>query len=195
MKCEPTVSSQYRNPLNFTEQAVKAARKALKRLDKVRAQLIETLAKEDIIEGKESEISLTLVPKQMKNFESALLDDLSMPRAAASLFALIKAAEGEFKKADDLDMAGLQAINGALSEMDKVFGVFYQVPLSDVEEQEQKDALVVPKQVLELVEQRTLAKDAKDWDLADSLRQRITELGFKVKDVKGGDPIVSRLES
>jgi cysteinyl-tRNA synthetase len=82
-----------------------------------------------------------------------------------------------------------------MTEMDKVFGVFYQVPLSDEEEQEQKDALIVPEDVLDLVGQRTVAKDAKEWDLADSLRQRITELGFKVKDVKDGEPIVSRLES
>jgi cysteinyl-tRNA synthetase len=190
------VSSQYRNPLNFTEQAVKAAQKALKRLDKVRALLIETLSKEGgVVEG-ESNIASTLVPTQMKNFELALLDDLSMPRAAASLFALIKAAEAEFKNdSDKLDIVGLHAINEAMTEMDKVFGVFYQVPLSDEEEQEQKDALIVPEDVLDLVGQRTVAKDAKDWDLADSLRQRITELGFKVKDVKDGEPIVSRLES
>jgi cysteinyl-tRNA synthetase len=47
---------------------------------------------------------------------------------------------------------------------------------------------------MELVDQRSSAKDAKDWELADSLRARITELGFAVKDVKGGDPIVSRLD-
>jgi hypothetical protein len=34
------------------------------------------------------------------------------------------------------------------------------------------------------------AKDnAKKRELADSLQARITELGFAVKDVKGGEPI------
>ena len=46
---------------------------------------------------------------------------------------------------------------------------------------------------MDLVVQRTVAKDAKDWELADSLRAKITELGFAVKDVKGGDPIVSKV--
>jgi cysteinyl-tRNA synthetase len=52
----------------------------------------------------------------------------------------------------------------------------------------------VPDDVMELVGQRTAAKDAKDWELADSLRARITELGFAVKDVKGGEPIISPIE-
>ena len=52
----------------------------------------------------------------------------------------------------------------------------------------------VPTEVMELVSQRTAAKEAKDWELADSLRARITELGFAIKDVKGGEPIVSRVE-
>lgn len=191
------VSSQYRNPLNFTDQATKAAQKALQRIDKVREQLGAAIvsSKDGAAEG-DSEIATTVVPNEMKNFEAALLDDLSMPRAAACLFALIKAAESEFKKDDGVwDICGLQAIDKALLEMDKVFGVFYQVPMSEEEEQEQADALIVPDEVMDLVGQRTVAKDAQDWDLADSLRKRITELGFKVKDVKGGEPIVSRLEA
>ena len=54
-------------------------------------------------------------------------------------------------------------------------------------------SMEIPENVLELVKSRSAAKDAKDWELADSLRSRITELGFVVKDVKGGDPIISRL--
>jgi cysteinyl-tRNA synthetase len=45
---------------------------------------------------------------------------------------------------------------------------------------------------MELVIQRSKAKEAKDFELADSLRAKIAELGFTVKDVKGGDSVVSR---
>ena len=46
---------------------------------------------------------------------------------------------------------------------------------------------------MDLVEQRSAAKDAKDWELADSLRSKISELGFTVKDMKGGNPLVSKI--
>ena len=121
-----------------------------------------------------------------------------MPRASAALFSLVKAAEHEFKAAKKtgraLDVKGLQAILDALQKMDQVFGIFYTLEGDKEVGTEDEDA-EVPAEVLELVGQRTAAKEAKDWELADSLRKRITELGFAVKDVKGGDPIVTPVEN
>merc|ERR1712070_398951 len=146
-----------------------------------------------------------VVSKALANFEAALLDDLSMPRAAAALFSLIKAAEKEFKRvkkaskdsdsdAPGLDLEGLKAIQATMRKMDEVFGIFYEVPLTEEEEKEgaEPEVVEISDEVMDLVSQRTNAKEAKDWELADSLRARITELGFAVKDVKGGDPIVTK---
>jgi len=214
------VSSQYRNPLSFTDQATSAAKSALKRMDKTKQAIDDALAKDEQEESSsssssssnvvESEIATKVIPAQLANFEAALLDDLSMPRAAASLFACVKAAEAEFKRikkaekdgkeaSPPLDVEGLRAIRDAMEQMDKIFGIFYTVPLTEEEKEsgksEEAEDLAVPEEVMELVGQRTAAKDSKEWDVADSLRARITELGFAVKDVKGGDPIVSRIET
>jgi cysteinyl-tRNA synthetase len=136
----------------------------------------------------------------LENFEVAICDDLSMPRASAALFSLVKAAEGELKRvnkvSDDevsLDYTGLRRILDAMKQMDQVFGIFYRVPVSEEEETAQEEALVIPDDVVELVERRTAAKEAKDWELADALRSQVTELGYAVKDVKGEDPIVTQL--
>ena len=201
------VSSQYRNALNFSPEATKAAKSALKRIDAVHIQLEETLKDSSTATSSESSsIATEVVPKAMANFEAALKDDLSMPRAAASLFGLVKAAENEYKRVTKaggdatLDLTGLKAIQTALQKMDQVFGIFYQVPESHTSASEKEGGGGaagggdVPDKVMDLVRQRTEAKDSKDWDLADSLRSEITELGFAVKDVKGGDPIVTRLD-
>lgn len=228
------VSSHYRNPLSFTEAAMTAAKSALKRMDKLRKELDEVLSllsadgdggggggggeiEDDMnVDGANdgnSDIA-TVVKKELTNFESALTDDLSMPRAAASLFGVVKAAENEFKrvkkavkkKGDDetntpsstLDLVGLRAARDALEQMDQVFGIFYEVPKPEGEkggdEEEESVDGIIPDEVMELVTRRSAAKEAKDWHLADSLRARIQELGFAVKDVKGGEPLVSRLE-
>ena len=83
--------------------------------------------------------------------------------------------------------------------MDQVFGIFYDVPAergdSDGGVNANDDVLLVPGDVMSLVAQRSAAKDAKDWELADTLRSKIAALGFVVKDVKGGDPVVSRDDS
>jgi len=212
------VSSQYRNPLSFTEAAMGAAKGALKRMDSVMLQLNNVLKEQGVSDSSSSDSDGTIiavVQKELSNFEAALADDLSMPRAAASLFGVVKAAESEFKRfkketkdsadTDDtatvtptpLDLNGLAAAQDAILQMDKVFGVFYEVPKEKNDDGSEKEEEIVddsiPDDVMVLVRSRTAAKDAKDWDGADSLRGRITDLGFAVKDVKGGEPIVTRI--
>ena len=56
---------------------------------------------------------------------------------------------------------------------------------------EEAEVIAIPSNVLDLVSQRTAAKQAKDWELAEELRTRIKELGFVVKDVEDGEPIAT----
>lgn len=208
------VSSQYRNPLSFTETALGAAKGALKRLDRIQEMIDEALkssSSPDSNNEDDSSAIVATVEKELANFEVAIADDLSMPRASACLFSIVKAAEKEFKRvaklskdenleeAPMLDMVGLARVQEALKQMDQVFGIYYEVPQvkgeegADGTDDDDVNGGAVPEVVMALVVQRTAAKDAKDWELADSLRAKITELGFAVKDVKGGDPIVSKV--
>ena len=212
------VSSQYRNPLSFTEAALGAAKGALKRLDRIQVMIDDALRNnensddDDGNEDKSSSSAIAAtVEKELANFEVAIADDLSMPRASACLFSIVKAAEKEFKrvaklkKEEDLedaypslDIVGLARVQEALKQMDQVFGIYYEVPQIKEEDaaagsDDSVHGGAIPEDVMDLVVQRTVAKDAKDWELADSLRAKITELGFAVKDVKGGDPIVSKV--
>jgi len=205
------VSSQYRNPLSFTEAAMGAAKGALKRMDNVIKQLDAALDGYDVnVDTVTNGEMAAVVQKELNNFEAALADDLSMPRAAASLFGVVKAAETEFKRykkeqkdsasGDEitpLDSNGLACVKNAIIQMDRVFGVFYDVPKEKNDDGSEKEEEVVDDsitdEVIELVRSRTAAKEAQDWDAADSLRGQITDLGFAVKDVKGGDPIVTRI--
>jgi cysteinyl-tRNA synthetase len=211
------VSSQYRNPLSFTDQAMQASQNAVTRIDKVRAQIQQALLESNRLgttngeASQASEVDSTpssvVVAKAMRQFEDAIRDDLAMPRASAALFALVKDAERIFKEAAaangadvtslaDADAATLRDINDAMNRMDMVFGIFYAPPSRSDDEasgdDEAESGTPIPEQVLVLVSERAQAKADKDWALADSLRTRIAELGYQVKDVKDGDPIVSR---
>jgi cysteinyl-tRNA synthetase len=229
------VSSQYRNPLSFTDTIMEASKSAILRLDKVKTALERLVLNDnssDMVSAVDlesnshtisSELAGVTVPAALRSFETAIADDLSMPRAAAALFALVKAAEQELKRCSDAsagsssdidedhsshqqssaasyDLVGLRAVLDAIRRMDAVFGIFDNASLASQDSEsgsstvvEEKEALP-PAAVLELVDQRAAAKTAKDWALADSLRQRITDLGWSVKDVKGGgEPIVTRL--
>ena len=209
------MTSQYQKQLGFAPQAMDAAKGALKRIDRVMQQIDDAFKANEYTptsNGRDSSSSLAdAASKALENFELALLDDISMPRATAALFDLIKACEKEFKRvkkaskdndidSPELDMKGLKEVQNTIRKMDLIFGIFYEVPLTEEEEKQEKDkaeisaVVEISDEVMELVLERTNAKEAKDWELADSLRARITELGFAVKDVKGGDPIVTKIE-
>jgi cysteinyl-tRNA synthetase len=208
------VTSQYRQSLSFTKEAMSAAKGALKRLDRLLSQLDEALAGVDSTQ----EAAVSPIQKDiaghLSNFEQAILDDISMPRAAAALFGVVKAGEKEFKRyakdldkngeesAQSLDTVGVGAVKDAIFKMDQVFGIFYDVPSVEQDGEEGAGSTsigggtdgILPDEVVQLVAERTAAKENKDWELADSLRSRIYELGFAVKDVKGGEPIISRID-
>ena len=177
-----------------------ASEKTLNRIDKTMAQISQALSGVEPEYNESSELATSIVPNALQNFDDALLDDLSMPRAAASLFNVVKGAEKELKAhAKDsnynLDIFGLKVAQNALLQMDQIFGIFYEVPLTleQLNEVDENKGHEIPGEVLELVSRRTQAKEAKDWELADSLRARIAELGFTVKDVKDGEPEISRI--
>jgi cysteinyl-tRNA synthetase len=204
------VSSQYRNPLSFTDEAIKASRSAIKRMDETLDTIQKAMASKNVSDRSSTNQSklAQVANEALANFETALADDLSMPRAAAALFSVVKAAELEFKRVnqmkesgsspeEDMDISGLKRIYEVIMSMDRVFGVFYSVPKTTsvgIEDKE-KDSLPssIPDEVLELVRSRSAAKDAKDWAQADLIRDRLTQLGYSVKDVKNGDPVISRI--
>jgi cysteinyl-tRNA synthetase len=192
------LSSSYRNPLSFTPLIMQASKNAVLRIDRVKAQL-DQIARVTISDfASVSTLADSVVPQTLDFFEKAILDDLSMPRAAASLFDLVKAAEVELKISpeEERDVRGLLAIRTALQEMDRVLGVFDRAIESNDDTEDSSSSgqveSAVPLDVLDLVQQRIDAKSAQDYALADEIRQRILhEYGYVIKDVKGGDPIVT----
>ena len=194
------VSSHYRSPLSFTPESIAGALKTVKRIDKVIYRIDEVLKGQDTGESQNcSQLVNDVIPRALYNFEAAIADDMSMPRATASLFSVVRAAEKELKvETNDssvkLDLRGLEAAKNAVFQMDKVFGILYDVPLTNEDQNKKKTNACdsIPPEVLVLVSKRVNAKKSKDWELADSLRARISELGFEVKDVSGGDPVISR---
>ena len=159
----------------------------------------------------DSALIQTVIPKEIQNFEAAILDDLSMPRAAAALFNLVKAAEQEMKKDEtQRDIPGLLGIRTAMLQMDQVFGILEEthtdtttntsesssMSTDDARNNSKNANMPIPDEVLQLVQERINAKEAQDYTLADTIRQQIkNEYGYVIKDVKGGAPIITPVES
>ncbi len=97
-------------------------------------------------------------------FHQAINGDLNMPLAMSAVWEAVKYQDKSPK------MAKL------LEKFDTVLGL----KITEKKEEE------IPQEILDLVEQRKIARQEKNWAESDRLRDLITEKGYSVKDTKDG---------
>jgi cysteinyl-tRNA synthetase len=151
-------SGHYRQPLEFSEQALE---EASTRVERIRNFLDE--ASDD--GGGEAD---PFVTQRREAFLAALADDFNTPRAWAALFELI--AEGNRRP--------LPGVRDALAELLPLLG------LESVLEGEGGDA--PDAEAEELLAERERARAERDFARADEIRDRLAELGWEVRDTPGG---------
>ncbi|MDH3639836.1 MAG: class I tRNA ligase family protein, partial [Gammaproteobacteria bacterium] len=157
------LSAHYRAPLDWTDAAVQQSKAALDTL----YQSLRELA----------EVSAANEPQPPAAFVRHLEDDLNTPRALAELFALAHAAN---KSTDDQERAGLK---GALLASGRLLGLLQQDPEAWFGAGKEK---LDVEYVERLVAERDAARAAKDFALADRLRDELAGLGVVLEDRAGG---------
>ena len=152
------LSAQYRQPLDWTPQTLKAARAAL---DRLYGALRDQPAAEPLQDD-------------MAPMLAALDDDLNTPAAFAALHALSAQAHSE---ADPIRRAQIAA---GLRQAGSFLGLLQQDPVAWA----QAGAVAVDD-IEALVEQRMQARLDRDWAQADALRDQLLDLGVEVEDSAG----------
>ena len=169
------LSVKYREPLNFTMDGLAAARSALARLDEWSARITAAAAQVAAPRPPGSAPAPDLLP-EMDAFGDALDDDLNISAALAAVFELIR------KTNRRLDAGNLTA------EQAKPLAAWLQGVHSVLALEPDPEA--PPPATGTLLEQRALARAAKDWKSSDALRDQIAALGWTVKDTKDGQKLV-----
>lgn len=150
-------SSHYRNKLNFTFDGARASQVALNRIKEGYQKHLQS----------EEEISEDVITEFEKRFHEAINQDLNMPIAVGVVWEIIRYPKKSKKLAE------------LLKKFDSVLGLRIDV-IDDKEKTE------IPEEILKLVEQRKIAKENKNWEEADKIRQLIIDNGFYIKDTKEG---------
>ncbi|MEE0866138.1 MAG: DALR domain-containing protein [Clostridia bacterium] len=162
-------TGHYRNKLNFTWEGIEAASKSLERLRNSYRLNIE--GKDELtIEDKEK------IEKIEEKFHEAINDDMNMPLAMSYVWEL---ARYEKKNPE---------ISKMLKKFDTVLGI-------KIEKEDTKNQKEIPQEILDLVEQRKIARQNKDWDKSDELRNLINQKGYDIKDTANGTEVGQRGQS
>ncbi len=102
----------------------------------------------------------------LKKFEKAMDDDLNTPKALQVVWNFVR------------DKKAVGKIN-TLKKIDLVLGL----------DLFKKEEIKIPEKVKELVAERESARKEKNWEKADSLREEIKKLGYRVDDTEEGPKI------
>ena len=113
----------------------------------------------------EDEIAQEVIDEFENRFHMAINDDLNMPLAMSVVWEVVR-YEQKSKKLADL-----------LLKFDSVMGL-------QIDKRTEKEE--IPEEILELVEQRKLARQERDYVKSDEIRDTLKEKGYEVKDTKDG---------
>ena len=111
-----------------------------------------------------ADVDGTIISEIENKFNQAINDDLNMPLAMSAVWEAVKYQDKSPK------------IAKLLEKFDTVLG------LKITEKREEE----IPQEILELVEQRKIARNEKNWTESDRLRELIAQKGYSVKDTKDG---------
>jgi cysteinyl-tRNA synthetase len=159
------LQGHYRMPLNFTQASLEAARSSLQRLRDC-LQRLATLAPQP-----DAEPIAPRLDQALSDFRTALCDDLNASAAIAVLFDLVRELHTRCDN-HSLDQPG--QVLAFFAQIDRVLNV-----LSTAEPPP-------PAAALALLEQRQAARAARNWPLADQLRDQLSALNYTIEDTATG---------
>lgn len=167
------LSTQYRNPLNFTEEAMLQAERGVERIENCLGNLrhrMDTATKgEDVTpewEEKLREIWLT--------FHSKMQDDFNTPDAITAVFEWVSEVNGLLQKPSVL-RADLEAALALFTEMNGVLRLAAE-----------GQAELLDDEIEALIAERTEARKSKNWARADEIRDLLQERGILLEDTPQG---------
>jgi len=166
------LQAHYRSTLDFSNDALQAAEKGLKRL----MQAAKTL---NTISPNADAADNTAIANIEKECYAALDDDLNSPIAISQLFEAVRIINSAADKKEKINVSDLNKLKSLFQNV-----AFDILGLKD--EQTGNKSELVNNLVKMIIDLRQQSKNNKDWQTSDNIRKQLTELGITVKDTKDG---------
>lgn len=161
------ISTQYRQPSNFTFDALDAARESLRRINDFRRRLDEAQGDgADLVSETEA---------CEKAFSDALDDDLNISGGLAAVFDFIRDTN-KLLDNGELSAEGAKRAGDLLDRLDTVTGLFARESTEEA----------IPEAVTALVNERAQARRDRNFARADAIRDELAEGGWLLEDTPDG---------
>jgi len=168
------INGHYRQPLNFTFDALDAARASLARIDEC----------VDALTALAGSAKVGAMPSWADDaravFAAAVNDDLNVPEAFAALFSLVRESNSAMR-GNAFKPEEAAAVLSAFDALDAVFGL---IRFGRALREEG-----LPPEIDALLKARAAARAAKDWAGSDRIRDDLAAKGWEVRDSKEGQKV------
>ena len=167
------VSAHYRTPINFNREIMEQCKASLERLHTCRDNLEFAISNANAEGGSELK---ALADQRREEFITAMDNDLNTANGMTAVFNLasdINSAKGQSKET-------LEYAAKIFDDMSGVLGL------------KLKKENEIPDEILDMAERRTAARKARDYKLADELRNAITAAGYVLEDTPKGPKITKK---
>ena len=171
------LTTHYRNPIEFSEDALTEAQRAV-------ARIYETASRGNRVLGPSQNGAVD--PGPMDDFRREMDDDFNTPRALAVVFEELRAVN---RLLDRGETRALDARRNALRAMTEVLGLMQTPPERFLEDKRRAGLLrraLSEEEIQRLIEERNHARKVKDWGQADDIRDALKEKGILLKDGPSG---------
>ena len=157
------LQAKYNTPVSFSFESLEAAQVAYEKLLRQFHSLGEEIGSVD--------------SKYKNEFTECIDDELNTPKALALAWDVLK--DEDLKPSDK---------KATLLEFDKVFGLSLDVSdfLDDLREIPIEE---LPENIQKLIKNRALAREEKDWEKSDEIREILKNSGYEIKDSEDGQKI------
>lgn len=168
------LSAQYRNPVNFSQDLLDAAKSGMERLYNTKHKVEFLLEQaQGMIKEDEKEF-VSKLPSYRELFIEAMDDDLNTADGISAIFELSKFINTTVSEKSSKEY--LQECMNIFCELTNVLNIIQKKKSDGFDEDK----------INELIEQRNLAKKEKNFAEADRIRGQLHDMGVEVLDTRQG---------
>ena len=168
------LSAHYRSPLNFSADLMEASKNGLERILTGVERLTDVQKKASGDRMTEAELEHAAAAKELVGkFEAAMEDDFNTADAISAVFELVKLSNSTVTDAST--KAYVDDMKAKIVSLCDILGVITE-----------RKAEVLDSEIEEMIAARQQARKAKNFALADEIRQKLLDMGIVLEDTREG---------
>ncbi|WP_424355014.1 cysteine--tRNA ligase [Methanobacterium sp. MBAC-LM] len=166
------LSTHYRSPIDFSDEALMQSQNSLKRIHKVMETVDELLESNIINENGHDEKYLQLLEDTKDEFLDAMDNDFNTPIALSALFNLVRDINKGINE-EEISKKVFKEIKNLLNEFGDILGLTFSVESIKSDSDELVNILIDVREDL---------RKKKDYELSDKIRSRLRDAGVDLED-------------